>query len=244
MNSLLSVIIATLSVSLISFVGILSFTLKEELLQKIILFLVSLSAGTLIGGAFFHLLPEALEINSKLTMVFVVLGFVLFFLIEKVLHWQHCHKLHCEVHTFAYMNLIGDAVHNMIDGLIIAASFSINASLGWITTLTIAAHELPQEMGDFGVLLYGGFKKSKALLFNFLVALTSIGGGILGYFLFSNIKAIQFMLLAIASGGFIYIAACDLIPEIQKEKNFKNMIINFLIFAFSIIMMYYFSFLE
>jgi len=244
MNSLLSVIIATLSVSLISFVGILSFTLKEELLQKIILFLVSLSAGTLIGGAFFHLLPEALEINFKLAMAFVVLGFVLFFLIEKILHWQHCHKLHCEVHTFAYMNLIGDAVHNMIDGLIIAASFSINASLGWITTLTIAAHELPQEMGDFGVLLYGGFKKSKALLFNFLVALTSIGGGILGYFLFSNIKAIQFILLAIASGGFIYIAACDLIPEIQKEKNFKKIMINFLIFAFSIIMMYYFSFLE
>ena len=126
------------------------------------------------GGAFLHLMPEALETNTDHTDIFLIIlvGFILFFIMEKVLHWRHCHKGKCNVHTFSYMNLIGDSIHNFTDGLIIAASFFVSPYFGLTTSIAIAAHEIPQEIGDFGVLIYGGFKKKKAIVLNFLVALT------------------------------------------------------------------------
>ena len=188
------------------------------------------------GGAFLHLIPEAVEeFESFNIFLYVLVGFILFFLVEKLLHWRHCHKQHCSVHTFAYMNLVGDCVHNFIDGLIIAAGFITNIHLGIVTTLAVALHEIPQEIGDFGVLVYGGFKKTRALFLNFICALTAILGGIIGYFISANITE---FLLPFASGGFIYIAATDLIPEIKKEVNIKSWIITFLVFLMGILIMY------
>ena len=203
MTILLYIIATTFAIALIAFIGIFALALKEKLLNKILLFLVSLSAGALMGGAFLHLLPESLEKAEETNIdifIIVLFGFVLFFIIEKVLYWRHCHKGKCEVHTFHYMNLIGDSVHNFIDGLIMAASFSISPSLGFTTTLAIAAHEIPQEIGDFGVLIYGGFEKKKAIILNFVVALTIVFGGIVGYYISKNINQAAMFLLPFAIG--------------------------------------------
>ena len=172
MNTLLWIIGATIVVSLISLAGIITLSLKAKSLNKILLILVGFSVGALMGGAFLHLIPEAVE-ESGLSFVslYVLVGFSAFFVIERFLYWHHCHKEgRCPVHMFTYMNLIGDGIHNFVDGLIIAASFVINIPFGIVTTIAIIAHEIPQELGDFGVLVYGGFTKFKALFYNFLSA--------------------------------------------------------------------------
>jgi len=233
------IILATFIVSLISFVGIFTLTLKDKILNQILLILIGLSAGALMGGAFLHLLPEAVESSTGLDVFLLVLvGFILFFLIEKVLHWRHCHKGECDVHTFRYMNLIGDSIHNFIDGLIMAASFTVSIPLGITTTIAIATHEIPQEIGDFGVLIYGGFAKNKALLLNFLVALTAVLGGIVGYFISNRIENVVLYILPFAAGGFIYIAATDLVPEIRKELDMKKYMATLIVFICGIIIMW------
>ena len=238
------ILMSTFFISLISFVGIFTLALKEQLLQKIVLLLVSLSAGVLMGGAFLHLLPESAELSEGLDVfLFVLIGFILFFFIEKILHWRHCHKGECQIHTFTYMNLIGDSIHNFIDGLIMATSFVISVPLGMTTTLAIALHEIPQEIGDFGVLLYGGFEKRKALILNFLTALTAIAGGIIGFFITTMVDNVKLFILPFAAGGFIYIAATDLIPEIRKETSLKKSMIYFGIFILGIIIMYVVTFI-
>ena len=253
MIQLAYIIITTFAIALIAFIGIFTLSLKDKVLNKILLFLVSLSAGALMGGAFLHLLPESIEkamheigehgheghieIPTEI-FIYVLVGFVLFFLIEKVLHWRHCHKGKCDVHTFHYMNLVGDSIHNFIDGLIMAASFSISTTLGFTTSLAIAAHEIPQEIGDFGVLVYGGFDKKKALILNFCVALTIVFGGIVGYFISKNIDQASIFLLPFAAGGFLYIAATDLVPEIRKEENIKKSIATIVVFICGILIMW------
>jgi zinc and cadmium transporter len=243
MFELVFIILATIIVSLISFVGVITLILKKTLLNKILLVLIGLSAGALMGGAFLHLLPETVENAEKFNVdlidlfLFVIVGFIIFFIIEKVLHWRHCHKGECEMHTFTYMNLIGDSIHNFIDGLIMAASFIISAPLGITTTIAISAHEIPQEIGDFGVLIYGGFSKKKALTLNFLVALTAVFGGVIGYFISTKIENIVLYILPFAAGGFIYIAATDLVPEIKKELNMKRYMATLIIFILGILIM-------
>ena len=191
------------------------------------------------GGAFLHLMPEGLERLPAATLFPLVLAsFVLFYLIEKVLHWRHCHKEGCEIHPFGYINLIGDSVHNFIDGLIIATAFLIDIRLGITTSIAIAFHEIPQEIGDFGVLLYAGFKKTKALTLNFLVALVVVIGGIVGYFLSFSLAGLTIYFLPIAAGGFLYISTSDLIPEIRKERDIKRSFISFAFFLVGIAIMY------
>jgi len=143
---------------------------------------------------------------------------VLFLLVEKVLHWRHCHKGDCGIHTFGPINLIGDSIHNFIDGLIIAATFLVDINLGIATTIAIAFHEIPQEIGDFAILLHSGMTKMKALLLNFASALMAVLGGIIGYFFFTNLEFILPYVIGIAAGGFIYIAGVDLFPILHKEK--------------------------
>jgi len=233
------IILTTFIIALIAFIGVITLSLKDKVLDKILLVLVSLSAGALMGGAFIHLIPESIEKGGESSpFIFVLTGFILFFIIEKVLHWRHCHKGKCDVHTFHYMNLIGDSIHNFIDGLIIAASFIVSIPLGLTTTVAIAAHEIPQEIGDFGVLIYGGFKKKKALVLNFVVALTIILGGITGYFVSQNIENTVIFLIPFAAGGFIYIAATDLVPEIKKETNIKKSMATMLVFLCGILLMW------
>jgi len=226
------IILATFLVSLASLVGVITLSIKTKTLQKYLLYLVSLSAGTLIGGAFIHLLPEAIDqLDPTTTGQIIVTAFIGFFFIEKVLHWHHCHDRDCPNHSLGYLNLIADAIHNFIDGLVIAATFLVDIKLGVATTIAVALHEIPQEFGDFGVLLYSGFSRTKAILSNLLVALTAITGGVLGFYLAGRIDHLVAYLLPLAAGSFIYIAASDLMPEIKQETSLKHSIISFTIFV-------------
>lgn len=244
MGELLWILSSTFIVSLVAFVGILTLGLKQKLFEKILLILVALSAGALMGGAFLHLIPEAMKSGNPNVLLYVLVGFTLFFIIEKAFHWRHCHNGKCDIHSFAYMNLFGESIHNFIDGLIIAAGYVVSIPLGISTTIAVALHEIPQEIGDFGVLIYGGFKKKKALLLNFLVGLTAMLGGIIGFYLTSLIEGAMVFLLALAAGGFIYISASDLIPEIRKETDVSKSLLIFLVFLIGIALMFLLKFIE
>ena len=232
-------LLATFIVSLISLAGIFTLTIKENLLHKILFCLIGFSAGALIGSAFLHILPEVLENNkSETVFIYLILGIVLFFLMERYFHWRHCHEEHgCKVHAFTYLNLVGDSLHNFIDGMVIAASFGVSFKLGLVTTAAIILHEIPQELGDFGVLVYGGFSKKKALFYNYITALTAMIGAIAGYFIFTFAQGFSNFILPLTAGGFIYIATSDLIPEIHKESDLKRSTAAFAAFLFGIIFM-------
>jgi zinc and cadmium transporter len=231
---------ASIVISLISFVGVISLLFKENMLNKILLLLISFSAGALIGGAFLHLIPEAAEKSPHGEVyLFVIVGFILFFILEKYLHWRHCHKGKCEIHTFTYLNLAGDGVHNFIDGLIIGSAFVVSINFGVATSFAIIMHEIPQEIGDFGVLVYGGLNKNKALFYNFMSALTAVVGTVIGYALANTSDAFLRLLMPIAAGGFIYIASCDLIPELHKEQDIKKATLSMGVFILGVAFMYF-----
>lgn len=238
MNTLLIIILALLIISSGSLIGVFTLAMSETKLSKILIFFVSLSAGAMMGGAFIHLLPEAGDSLGNQVYPILLFSFVFFFLVEKILHWRHCHQGHCHTHTFGYMNLVGDSIHNFIDGLIIAATFITDIRLGIITTMAVALHEIPQEIGDFGVLLYSGFTRKKALLANFLVSLTAVLGGLIGYWFYYQAPGLTIYLLPLAAGGFLYIAVSDLMPEIIKETNTKKSLISFVVFFAGILLMY------
>ena len=225
-------------IALFSLSGIVTLSLKEELLNRILLLLVALSAGALIGGAFFHLLPEAIEKMDTITaFTITIAGFSLFYILERFLYWRHCHKDHCEHHTFRYLNLIGDGIHNFLDGMTIAVSFLAGVPVGIATTIAVASHEIPQEIGDFGVLLYGGFSKQKALIYNFISALTIVPGAIAGYLLSGYVAQYAVYVLPFAAGGFLYIAATDLIPEIKKVESGRKSAVIFVVFLLGVTFM-------
>ena len=224
-------------VSLLSLVGVLTFFFKQKHLQRVLFYLVSFSAGAMLGGAFFHLLPEAMELGeaSGTAPLYVfgilLIGFCSFFLLERVLRWRHCHEGgKCDAHAFSYLSLAGDALHNFIDGLVIAAAFLADFNLGIVTTLVIASHEIPQELGDFAVLIYGGFSRQKALLYNLLTALTAVLGALAGFFLSSQLAGFSLALLPFTAGGFVYIASSDLIPEIHKHQDQRRSYGSFALF--------------
>jgi len=219
---LLYILGSVLVVSLVSLVGIFTLLIKHKYLDKIIFTLVSFAMGSLLGAAFLDLLPESFEASGHLDFAFVLFGILLFFIVEKFLFWYHCHKDNCEVHTFSYMSLIGDAIHNFMDGMIIATAFITNISLGIVTTIAIIMHEIPQELGDFGILCHGGFTKKKALFYNFLSALTAFLGAIIVCIFSVQCESAVHIILPFAAGGFIYIACTDLMPELGKELNAKR----------------------
>lgn len=230
---------ALLSVALISLISLGGITLlgmAEERLHKILIYLVSFSAGALLGDVFIHLLPEMIEeFGFELRASLLVLSGVVFsFVIEKFIHWHHCHNPHFSEHdhpdhchdhhhahekTFTYMNLIGDAFHNFIDGMTIAASYLVSIPAGIATTFAVMLHEIPQEIGDFAVLLHGGFSKKKALLFNLLSASFALIGAAVVLVLSSTVENLTSILIPFTIGSFIYIAGTDLIPELHKETN-------------------------
>src|SRR3989338_4658133 len=245
MATLFLIILSTFLVSLVAFIGIFILSMGKELIKKAVFYFVALSVGGLMGDAFFHLLPEATEqFGNTNAFLFVLVGFFLFLLVEKIIYWRHCHEGDCPVHTFVYMNLIGDAVHNFIGGIVIAVSFAASFGVGVASTAAIFLHEIPQEIGDFGVLMHGGFTRKKALFFNFLTALTAILGGVFGFYLLFLIGSLSKYLLAFSAGGFLYIAATDLIPEIQKEHKIKKSLLNYLVIFLGLLAMYLLRFLE
>ena len=239
MDAFLNSVAATIAVSLLSFVGVVTLALKEKTLNRLILTLVAFAAGALLGGAFFHLLPEALELSASLNIfVCLLAGFSAFFILEKLLYWRHCHDEKCKIHVFTYLSLIGGGIHNFIDGLVIVSAFIVNTTVGIAATIAVVSHELPQELGDFGILVYGGFTKRKALLFNFISALLCVLGAVIGYFIALQVPDFAVYLLPFAAGGFIYIASSDLIPELHKETDKKRSLISFAFFLIGLAVMY------
>lgn len=220
--TLLSVII----VSLISLIGVFTLSVKKETLEKLLIYLVSFSAGTLLGDAFIHLIPEAFRENEGniLFSVYILAGILVFFIIEKFLHWRHCHKVACDdhPHPFSYVLLVGDTIHNLIDGMVIAASYLVSIPVGIATTAAVVFHEIPQEIGDFSSLVYGGFSRFKALMANFLISIAGIIGAVIVLLLNINDGSMSRFLVPFAAGGFIYIASSDLIPELHKDTDPKK----------------------
>ncbi len=238
-------IISVLIVSLIALIGIFTFVLKKKNIEKISLYLVSLAAGALLGDAFIHLIPESFAIsNSIIIPIMILIGISLSFIIEKYIHWHHCHCHPCKKHIkpFAYVNLLGDSLHNFIDGIIIGTSYLISIPVGIATTIAIIFHEIPQEIGDFGVLIHGGLSKKKALLVNFITALTSLLGVISALALTTIIENLSLYLIPFAAGTFIYIAAADLIPELHKEVKFEKSTMQIILILLGIILMLLLSF--
>jgi len=231
-------IISIIIVSLVSFIGLLTFPIKEDKLKNILTYLVSFSAGALFGDAFIHLIPETVTKYSFTLRIslYIILGIAISFVVEKIIHWRHCHHNNKKekIHPFAIMNLFGDIIHNFIDGLIVGASYLVTIPVGIATTLAVIFHEIPQEIGDFGVLLKGGFSRSKALLFNFLTALTAIFGTIIALLISSYIENITLFLIPFAAGGFIYIAGSDFIPELHKEVKASKSLVQFVTFVLGI----------
>jgi zinc and cadmium transporter len=221
MNAWSYTFISVIAVSVLSLVGVFFLSLNEIRLRKMLLFLVSMAVGGLFGDAIIHLIPEAFEqLPGKLIAPLLLLGgILLFFIVEKVIRWRHCHVPTSEqhVHPVVALNLIGDGVHNLIDGMLIAASYIVSAPIGITTTIAVVLHEIPQEIGDFGVLIHGGLSVKKAILFNFLSAVAAVIGGLLFLVIGPHVENLSLYMLPVTAGGFIYIAAADLIPELHTE---------------------------
>ncbi len=239
MNIFFWIFLSTFLISLISFSGALVLFLREKLLETTLLCLVAFSAGALMGTAFLHLLPEAVEeTGGSLTVfLYLIIGFTLFFILEQFIGWHHHDQRHQRAKSFSYLILVSDALHNFIDGLIIAASFVIAVPVGIATAVAVALHEIPQEIGDFGILVYGGIEKIKALFLNFFTAITVVFGGLVGFLLAGKIGQSIVFLLPFAAGSFVYIASSDLIPEIKHRGGSKMSIIHFLFFATGLVLM-------
>jgi zinc and cadmium transporter len=239
MNTLTLILISSGAMAVISLVGAFTVLLSKKLFHELIPNLVAFSAGALIGGAILHLIPESVRElgNGSTTYLLILLGIVLFYVLEQFIHWHHCHKeTHEHKHPVSYLILIADTVHNLIDGLAIGAAFLINPAVGVSTLIAIVAHEIPQELGDFGILIHSGWTVKKALVVNFISSLTFLTGGLIVYFLARDVNVSY--LLPFAAGTFIYIAAVDLIPEIKSNGELKAKFSYFAFFIVGLLIMY------
>lgn len=237
MNESIYAYASVLAVSAISLIGVCTLFIKEKTLNSIIPVFVSFAAGSLLGAAFFDVLPEAVEAGGNKVFSYMLIGILVFFVLERYIHWHHCHDEGCakHYHPETYLNIIGDAFHNFIDGALIAAGFLSSTELGIVTTFAIMAHEIPQEIGEFAILIHGGMKRKRAIFFNFISSLTAVLGVLTTFLFASAIRGSIPFILAIAGGGFIYIATADLIPEIHKERKSAKMIVQSLALFFGVL---------
>ncbi|HIA90837.1 MAG TPA: ZIP family metal transporter [Candidatus Marinimicrobia bacterium] len=223
---------SVLLVSLVSLAGAATLSLSRSFLKRILLFLVSFAVGSLLGGAFIHLLPEAFasDLNPLVVSGSVLAGIILFFILEKFFRWRHCHQETTadHVHPVVPMNIFGDAMHNFIDGILIGVTYAVSIPLGMATTVAVLLHEIPQEIGDFSILIHGGLTVKKALLFNFASALTAVIGVVLALMLGTSMEGVLLYFLPMTAGGFIYIAGSDLIPELHHNTDVKISILQLL----------------
>lgn len=228
-------------VSLLSLLGLIAFPLGEEKIKKFLIWAVAFSGGTLLGDAFFHLIPEAYSDGGGIGISLSILGGILaFFVLEKFIHWHHCHDIACQEHneSFSYVIMIGDAAHNFIDGMIIAASFMVSVPIGIATTVAVILHEIPHEIGDFASMLYGGFSKVKALWYNFLAGIVAVLGAILVLIIGQSFADLTYYLVPFAAGGFIYVASADIIPELHKSTKISHSILQLACIVGGIVVMY------
>ena len=229
-------------ISLISLVGVVTIMIGVKRLDRVIPLLISFAVGGLFGDAFIHLLPEAFE-NSRspaLTSLYVLFGILLFFVLERFLHWHHEHRARAvnPVHPVAYIILISDGVHNLLDGLVIGAAYLISIPIGVATTVAVAAHEVPQEQGDFGILVNAGFTPRRALQMNFLSAGLAIVGVLISLALGSGLGDYTRFMIPFTAGGFIYIAGSDLIPELHHERELPGSLVQLAMMLAGIAMMF------
>lgn len=242
MSVFLPTFLSILAVSLLSFVGLFFFAFHKDTTARYLLYFVSFSAGAILGDVFIHMLPEISAVPDFLetASLLILCGIIASFVIEKIIHWHHCHIMpdHHHHHPVGIMSLIGDGVHNAVDGVLIAASFLVSTELGIATTLAVILHEIPQEISDFALLLYSGFTRKKALLFNFLSALSAFAGGFAVLAFNTSIPNLEMYLLPFAAGNFIYIAGADLIPELHKETRLSKAIIQLLCLLLGIAVMW------
>jgi len=231
MTPFLWILFGGILMSAIALVGSVTLVMSESTLRKLLLPLVAFAAGSLIGGALFHMIPASLISLPALTaLCWVALGFLVFFGLEQFLHWHHCHRDSAECRKpLTYLILIGDGLHNFLGGLSIAGVFLLDVRLGIAAWVAAAAHEIPQELGDFGVLIHGGWTKRTALLFNFLSGLTFLVGGLVAYAASRQLDVRW--LVPFAAGNFIYIGASDLVPEVNKARSFGANLLHFVTFA-------------
>lgn len=230
-------LVSVLVVSVISLVGVFTLSLSRERLQRITLYLVAFAVGGLFGNAFIHLLPEAFRHSESpmTTSLLIVVGIMIFFVLEKFLRWRHCHVTsHQHTHPMATLNLVSDALHNLIDGVLIASTFLVSIPLGVTTSLAIFLHEIPQEIGDFGILLHSGMTVRRALLYNFLSASASMIGAIIVLAMGSELSHLTEMMIPVTAGGFLYIAGSDLIPELQHDVKLSNSVGQFVCIIFGV----------
>ncbi|MDP4012038.1 MAG: ZIP family metal transporter [Candidatus Nanoarchaeia archaeon] len=242
MGALIYTLLAVTAVSLISLIGILSLFFTQRFVKNISHYLIALSAGALLGAAFLDLLPESVEgAGLELSMIYILGGILVFFFIEKILAWHHCHHdEHYNHHkVLPYMILYGDIIHTFIDGVIIATAFLVDTALGVVTTIAIIMHEVPHEISDFFVLIYGGFSRAKALFYNFLVAMTHFVGVAAVYLVYSQSQNSIVYLLPIATGAFLYVAMADLMPELHGKANLKQTVVQLALMIFGVLIVNY-----
>jgi len=224
---LFEILLSTLLVSLLSLTGVLLLMINKKTMDALVFVILSFATGSLFAAAFFDLFPQALEkLDSKVVFGIALGAIVVFFILERIIHWHHEHHDHTKHEKpVAYLVLVGDSIHNFFDGVAIAASFLASPALGVATTLAIMLHEIPQELSDFTLLIYGGFSAKKALAFNLVSALFAVVGALAFYYISPLVNNLQFYGLAFAAGGFLYIAGTDLLPELHREEEkLKSMI--------------------
>jgi zinc and cadmium transporter len=232
------IILATLIISSIALLGSLLLSLFPRFLKSGTIFLVALAAGTMLSTAFFDLLPEAAHFLGLQNSLWILVGtFATLLAGEKILHWHHCHDEGCENRPLGYMNLLGDSLHNFLDGVLIAASFQVSIPVGIATTVAVALHELPQEIGDFGVLIHSGFSRWQAVLANLGVALVAVIGGLFGFWLTRFSTDFSIYLLPVAAGTFLYLASVDLIPEFRHEESRLKAALLFVCFLVGLVLL-------
>jgi len=238
MSTLGWIVAAGLLMSALSLVGAATLLLSQRTLDALVRPLVAFAAGSLLGGALLHMIPEAAERAGKGVPVYLwaLAGFTAFLALEQFLHWHHCHRATADCRQpLTYLILIGDGLHNFLGGLAVGAAFVADVRVGITTWLAAAAHEVPQELGDFGVLLHGGWSRAQALLFNFLSALTFLAGGLLAYAAAPRFDTT--FLLAFAAGNFIYIGASDLVPEVNRHRETQANLVHFTAFVAGVVLL-------
>jgi zinc and cadmium transporter len=225
MSTLAWIVLAGLAMSSLALVGAVSVLLPPARLERVVLPIVGLAAGSLLGGAVFHMLPESVDAIGNRLGVYVafVAGFVALFGLEQFLHWHHCHQAdHAGHRPLGYLILVADGLHNFIGGLAVGGAFVVDVRVGIVAWLVAAAHEVPQELGDFGVLMHSGWRRRSALLWNLASASTFLLGSLVAYALAEHVEVAY--LLPFAAGNFVYIAAADLLPEITSEERVRDKI--------------------
>ncbi len=249
-SPILLMFLSLLIVSLVSLIGVLLIGLNEDRINRILFVLISFAVGGLLGDVFIHILPKMVEGGVEgfpTTSLFIVLGIILSFILEKIIHWRHSHTIHHDEHhhmPLGTLSLIGDAAHNFTDGILIAGSYLVSIPTGIATTVAVILHEIPQEIGDFAILLYSGYAKRKAILFNLLTALSAFMGAFLVLALRTSVPDLESYLLPIIAGNFLYIAVADLIPELHKQTRLKHSLVQLLGVGAGYALMFLLTFLE